>query len=127
MKKPERSWRAASVPSWLRAAFLSSLFAAFPLVAQDAEKATHAEDSSKPMVSWEVRGEGWLVRQYQLGCLSLLSYLLVSNGEALVIDPQRDVGQYVADAAAEKATIRSVLLTHSHADFVAGHTELRHR
>ena len=127
MKKPERSWRAASVPSWLRAAFLSSLFAAFPLVAQDAEKATHAEDSSKPMVSWEVRGEGWLVRQYQLGCLSLLSYLLVSNGEAVVIDPQRDVEQYVADAAAEKATIRSVLLTHSHADFVAGHTELRHR
>ena len=120
MKKPERLRSASRALLW-------SLASLAPLAAQDAEKATHAEDASKPRVSWEARGDGWLVRQYQLGCLSLLSYLLVSNGEAVVIDPQRDVEHYIADAAAEKATIRSVMLTHPHADFVAGHTELRHR
>lgn len=120
MNKPERL-RSAS------RAVLLSLVSLAPLAAQDAEKVTHTEDASKPRVSWEARGDGWLVRQYQLGCLSLLSYLLVSNGEAVVIDPQRDVEHYIADAAAEKATIRSVMLTHPHADFVAGHTELRHR
>ncbi len=114
-------------PSSLSRALLLSLAASLPLAAQDAEKATHTEDASKPRVSWEARGDGWLVRQYQLGCLSLLSYLLVSDGEAVIIDPQRDVEHYIADAAAEKATIRSVMLTHPHADFVAGHTELRHR
>ena len=120
MKKPERLRSASRALLW-------SLASLAPLAAQDAEKATHAEDASKPRVSWEARGDGWLVRQYQLGCLSLLSYLLVSNGEAVVIDPQRDVEHYIADAAAEKATIRSVMITHPHADFVAGHTELRHR
>jgi glyoxylase-like metal-dependent hydrolase (beta-lactamase superfamily II)/rhodanese-related sulfurtransferase len=92
--------------------------------AQDAEQATHNATSSKPQVSFERIGDGWSLRQYQLGCLSHLSYLIVAGDAAAVIDPQRDVDHYVADAKALGAKIRHVLLTHPHADFVAGHTEL---
>jgi glyoxylase-like metal-dependent hydrolase (beta-lactamase superfamily II)/rhodanese-related sulfurtransferase len=80
-----------------------------------------------PQVSYEAKGDGWVLRQYQLGCLSHLSYLLVADGIAAVVDPQRDVEHYVHDAAALGARIRHVLLTHPHADFVAGHTELAQR
>ena len=44
---------------------------------------------------------------------------------AAVVDPQRDIAQYLADAEAGGYTIRHVFLTHFHADFVAGHIELR--
>ena len=44
-----------------------------PLSAQDTERATHADDASRPMVSFEVKGNGFHLRQYQLGCLSLLT------------------------------------------------------
>lgn len=98
-----------------------------PLTAQDAERATHADDASRPMVSFEAKGDGFHLRQYQLGCLSLLSYLLVAGDQAVVIDPQRDVEHYEADAKALGARITHVWLTHPHADFVAGHTELAHR
>jgi hydroxyacylglutathione hydrolase len=98
-----------------------------PLSAQDTERATHADDASRPMVSFEVKGNGFHLRQYQLGCLSLLSYLLVAGDQAVVIDPQRDVEHYEADAKALGARITHVWLTHPHADFVAGHTELAHR
>lgn len=68
-------------------------------------------------------------KQYYLGCLSHASYLIgdESSGDAAVVDPQRDIEQYVADAAAAGLRIRHVLLTHFHADFVAGHVELRDR
>jgi glyoxylase-like metal-dependent hydrolase (beta-lactamase superfamily II)/rhodanese-related sulfurtransferase len=96
-------------------------------VAQDAEKATHTDEASAPQVAYEARGAGWTLRQYQLGCLSHLSYLVVAGGTAAVIDPQRDVDHYLRDADALGAKVRHVLLTHPHADFVAGHTELAHR
>jgi len=98
-----------------------------PLAAQDSERATHADDASRPQVSFEVKADGLQLRQYQLGCLSLLSYLLVVGDQAVVIDPQRDVEHYEADAKALGARIAHVWLTHPHADFVAGHTELAHR
>ncbi|MEY2753832.1 MAG: hypothetical protein RJB65_190, partial [Actinomycetota bacterium] len=65
-------------------------------------------------------------RQYYLGCLSHASYLVgdVSSGVAAVIDPQRDVSEYLADAEAHGLTIRYVLETHFHADFLSGHLEL---
>ncbi|MFL6373254.1 MAG: rhodanese-like domain-containing protein [Pyrinomonadaceae bacterium] len=63
-------------------------------------------------------------RQFYLGCLSHASYYIGSNGEAAVIDPQRDVGQYLDEAAAHGQTIKYVIETHSHADFVSGHVEL---
>ena len=110
---------------WPVALFVASLLA--PLTAQDAERAAHQDTASTPQVSFEQKGDGWLLRQYQLGCLSHLSYLLVVGTSAAVVDPQRDVDHYLADAKALGATIQHVLLTHPHADFVAGHTELRHR
>ncbi|KXK03891.1 MAG: beta-lactamase domain-containing protein [Acidobacteria bacterium OLB17] len=66
-------------------------------------------------------------KQFYLGCLSHASYYLGSNGEAVVIDPQRDVQQYLDEAAADGAVIKYVIETHSHADFVSGHKELAAR
>src|SRR3954471_19672267 len=63
-------------------------------------------------------------KQFYLGCLSHASYYLGSEGEAGVIDPQRDVDQYIAEAVAHGQKIKYVIETHSHADFVSGHLEL---
>jgi len=66
-------------------------------------------------------------KQYYLGCLAHASYLIADEGTkaAVVVDPQRDIDQYLADARAHGFNIRHVILTHFHADFVAGHLELR--
>ena len=66
-------------------------------------------------------------RQFYLGCLAHASYLIGSDGEAVVVDPQRDVAQYLAEAERIGARIRYVLETHLHADFVSGHQELAAR
>jgi glyoxylase-like metal-dependent hydrolase (beta-lactamase superfamily II)/rhodanese-related sulfurtransferase len=68
-----------------------------------------------------------IVKQYYLGCLAHASYLIADERSkvAAVIDPQRDIGQYVEEARKLGVEIRHVLLTHFHADFVAGHLELR--
>jgi glyoxylase-like metal-dependent hydrolase (beta-lactamase superfamily II)/rhodanese-related sulfurtransferase len=65
-------------------------------------------------------------RQYQLGCLSLFSYLIgdPATGRAVVVDPQRDISQYLDDAAAAHLRIERVIETHFHADFLSGHLEL---
>jgi glyoxylase-like metal-dependent hydrolase (beta-lactamase superfamily II)/rhodanese-related sulfurtransferase len=65
-------------------------------------------------------------QQYYLGCLSHASYLIgdTVTGRAAVVDPQRDVSQYLADAAANGLTITTVIETHFHADFLSGHLEL---
>ena len=65
--------------------------------------------------------------QFYLGCLSHASYLLASQGEAVVVDPQRDVDLYIEAAARHGATIRHIFETHLHADFVSGHRELADR
>ena len=68
-----------------------------------------------------------ILKQYYLGCLAHASYLVADeeSGRAAVIDPQRDVAQYIADAREAGCRIEHVFLTHFHADFVAGHLELR--
>jgi glyoxylase-like metal-dependent hydrolase (beta-lactamase superfamily II) len=65
-------------------------------------------------------------QQYDLACLSLYSYLVgdTTTGRAVVIDPQRDISEYVADAKAHGLTIERVIETHFHADFLSGHLEL---
>jgi hydroxyacylglutathione hydrolase len=68
-----------------------------------------------------------ILKQYYLGCLSQASYLIGDEvtRTAAVVDPRRDVEEYLEDAAAEGLRIEHVILTHFHADFVAGHLELR--
>ncbi len=67
------------------------------------------------------------LKQYYLGCLAHASYLIgdKETGAAAVVDPQRDVDLYLQDAQDLDLQIRHVLLSHLHADFVAGHLELR--
>jgi hydroxyacylglutathione hydrolase len=65
--------------------------------------------------------------QFYLGCLAHASYLLGSHGEAVVVDPQRDVDIYLATAKEHGLTIRHIFETHLHADFVSGHKELAGR
>jgi rhodanese-related sulfurtransferase/glyoxylase-like metal-dependent hydrolase (beta-lactamase superfamily II) len=69
------------------------------------------------------------LKQYYLGCLSHASYLIgdESTGLAVVVDPQRDVNEYLADADANGFTITKVIETHFHADFLSGHLELAAR
>jgi rhodanese-related sulfurtransferase len=68
-----------------------------------------------------------ILKQYYLGCLAHASYLLgdEASSTAVIVDPQRDIQQYLADAEKFGLQIRHVFLTHFHADFVAGHLELR--
>ena len=70
-----------------------------------------------------------ILKQYYLGCLAHASYLLgdEDSATAIIVDPQRDIQQYLADAGKFGHQIRHVFLTHFHADFVAGHLELRDR
>jgi glyoxylase-like metal-dependent hydrolase (beta-lactamase superfamily II)/rhodanese-related sulfurtransferase len=70
-----------------------------------------------------------IFQQYYLGCLAHASYLIADqeSGQAAVVDPQRDVEQYLADADGLGCRIVHVFLTHFHADFVSGHLELRDR
>ncbi|GAA3367218.1 rhodanese-like domain-containing protein [Streptomyces sannanensis] len=67
--------------------------------------------------------------QHYLDCLSQASYLIAdeSTGRAVVVDPRRDVDEYLADAQARGFTIEGVINTHFHADFLAGHLELAAR
>ena len=66
-------------------------------------------------------------KQFYLGCLAHASYFIASDGEAAVVDPQRDVQQYLDEAERTGARIRYVIETHLHADFVSGHRELAER
>jgi len=70
-----------------------------------------------------------ILKQYYLNCLAHASYLIgdESGRTAVIVDPQRDVDAYLQDAASLGLTVRHVFLTHFHADFVAGHLELRDR
>jgi len=70
-----------------------------------------------------------ILHQFYLNCLAHASYLVGDERSriAAVVDPQRDIDQYLAFARARDLRIAHVLLTHLHADFIAGHLELRDR
>src|ERR1700753_2133868 len=70
-----------------------------------------------------------ILKQFYLNCLAHASYIIgdEASGEAAVVDPQRDIDQYLAFAGENKLQIKHVFLTHLHADFIAGHLELRDR
>ncbi|PWU45739.1 MBL fold metallo-hydrolase [Micromonospora globispora] len=67
-----------------------------------------------------------LFTQYYLDCLSQASYLIgdETTGRAVLIDPRRDIDEYLTDARAHGLTIEGVINTHFHADFLAGHLEV---
>ena len=69
------------------------------------------------------------IQRYYLDCLSHASYMVADEKlkVAAIIDPQRDIDMYLADAKAQGFEIKHVILTHFHADFIAGHIELRNR
>jgi rhodanese-related sulfurtransferase/glyoxylase-like metal-dependent hydrolase (beta-lactamase superfamily II) len=73
--------------------------------------------------------EAVILKQFYLNCLAHASYVIGDDHThvAAVVDPQRDVDQYMAFAADNDLTIKHVILTHLHADFLAGHLELRDR
>ena len=70
-----------------------------------------------------------VLKQFYLNCLAHASYVVADeeSGAAVVVDPQRDIDQYLTFAADHNLRITHVFLTHFHADFIAGHLELRDR
>lgn len=95
--------------------------------AGDAEATKHGFEAASPQLTLDEKVGSFVLRQYELGCLSQLTYLIGSDGEAAVVDPQRDVDHYIRDAEALGLKITKVILTHTNADFVAGHMELHKR
>jgi len=92
----------------------------------DAEAATHGDEAASVLLvkETEQKTSDFVFRQYNLGVLSHYSYLIGSGDEALIVDPARDISRYLKDAQELGLKITRVYLTHSHADFVAGHVEL---
>jgi glyoxylase-like metal-dependent hydrolase (beta-lactamase superfamily II) len=121
--------RLRRTPAALSALSALTLLLAAPAAsaASDAEANTHGDEAAKPQLALEAKHGDFVLRQYELGCLSQLTYLIGSDGEAAVVDPQRDVDHYIRDAEALGLQIKKVILTHTNADFVAGHMELRDR
>lgn len=109
----------------LLAFFTGLLFQGQPSVAamRDAESASHADMAATQDVVKTYEYPGVKIVQFNLAVLSHYSYLVVSGTDALVVDPDRDIQVYIDTAKKEGWTIKGVFLTHSHADFVAGHTE----
>lgn len=91
---------------------------------KDAESSTHAVDEALHRVVDTYKFPGFEVVQINLPVLSHYSYILVSEKDALVVDPDRDVQFYLDYASKNGLKIQGVYLTHSHADFVAGHLEI---
>lgn len=92
----------------------------------DAEAAAHGDKAAtlQLVAETEQKSTDFVFRQYNLSVLSHYSYLVGSGGEAMIIDPSRDISRYLEDAGKLGLKITRVYLTHSHADFVAGHMEL---
>jgi glyoxylase-like metal-dependent hydrolase (beta-lactamase superfamily II)/rhodanese-related sulfurtransferase len=90
---------------------------------QDAEATTHGDEAASYQVIDTYEFPGFKIIQFDLAVLSHYSYMLVTGDECLVVDPGRDIFAYLEMAKREGVEITGVWLTHSHADFVAGHIE----
>jgi len=90
---------------------------------KDAEAASHADAAAVQTVVNTYEFSGVKIVQLNLAVLSHYSYFVVSGTEALMVDPDRDIQVYLDVAKKAGWTIKGVFLTHSHADFVAGHSE----
>ena len=65
-----------------------------------------------------------IIEQIYTGCLAQGAYYIESEGEAVIIDPLREVDQYIKKAEKNQAKIKYIFETHFHADFVSGHIDL---
>ena len=90
---------------------------------KDTESASHGADDAFHQLVDTYKFPGFEIVQFNLPVLSHYSYLVVSAGEALLVDPDRDINAYLDYAKKNNLAIKGVFLTHSHADFVAGHLE----
>jgi rhodanese-related sulfurtransferase/glyoxylase-like metal-dependent hydrolase (beta-lactamase superfamily II) len=90
---------------------------------KDTESASHGTDDALHQWVDTYKFPGFEIVQFNLPVLSHYSYLVVSAGEAVLVDPDRDINAYLEYAKKNRLAIQGVFLTHSHADFVAGHLE----
>jgi glyoxylase-like metal-dependent hydrolase (beta-lactamase superfamily II)/rhodanese-related sulfurtransferase len=122
----ERIGRIAAALIPLALAFTPGLSAAETKI-EDAESSTHGYAAAQHQVVDTYQFPGFQVTQLDLAVLAHYSYLVTSGDEAVLVDPGRDVFTYL-DLAEKKGTkIKAVWLSHSHADFVAGHVEVAKR
>ena len=105
----------------LTVSFIQTGFAA---ALKDAESATHGDKAAYYQVVDTYKYPGFEIVQFNLAVLSHYSYMLISDGDALIVDPGRDTYAYLDMAKSMNLSIKGVYLTHSHADFIAGHTQL---
>jgi len=117
-----RLWLAVCLSLALLLSPISHLASAASI--KDTESATHGDEAASYQIVDTYQYPGYRLVQFNLGVLSHYSYMLISNGQALVVDPGRDVFAYLNLAQKENLKIMGVFLTHNHADFVAGHLEL---
>lgn len=115
---------------WLTACMLCLLFTgsvfrgqASGAAIKDSESASHADTAATQVIVKTYEFTGVKIVQFNLSVLSHYSYMVVSAKDALVVDPDRDIEVYLDTAKKEGWAIKGVFLTHSNADFVAGHTE----
>jgi len=92
-------------------------------VVNDAEAATHGDSAATQTLVKTYEFPGVKIVQLNLSVLSHYSYFVISGKDALMVDPDRDIQAYLDMARKEGWAIKGVFLTHSHADFVAGHSE----
>jgi len=93
---------------------------------KDSESASHDGKAAVYDIVNTYEYPGFSIIQFNLAVLAHYSYMLISDGQAWVVDPGRDIFKYLEVAKEQKCTIKGVLLSHSHADFVAGHAEMLH-
>ena len=91
---------------------------------KDSESASHDDEAAAYQLVKTYEHPGFKVLQFNLAVLSHYSYMLISGKDCLLVDPGRDIDLYLSTARKEGVTIKGVYLTHSHADFVAGHLEV---
>jgi len=91
---------------------------------KDAESATHGYDAAKYQITDTYTFPGFELIQVNLPVLSHYSYLVVSDAKTLIVDPGRDIEFYLDLIKKRSLTVVGIFLTHSHADFVAGHMEM---
>jgi rhodanese-related sulfurtransferase/glyoxylase-like metal-dependent hydrolase (beta-lactamase superfamily II) len=91
---------------------------------KDSESASHDTDAASYSIVNTYPFSSFRIVQLTLPVLSTYSYLLISDNEALAVDPGRDISAILETAKKENAAIKGIYLTHSHADFIAGHMEM---